>query len=31
MNKILKGINSLNNLIPDDNIPYVIKLKTFSD
>ena len=31
MNKISKGINSLNNLIPDDNIPYLIKLRTLSD
>ena len=31
MNKISKGINSLNNLIPDDDIPYLIKLRTLSD
>ena len=31
MNKISKGINSLNNLIPDDDIPNLIKLKTLSD
>ena len=31
MNKISKGINLLNNLIPDDNIPYLIKLRTLSD
>ena len=31
MNKILKGINTLNNLIPDEDIPYTIKLRTLSD
>ena len=31
MNKILKGINTLNNLIPDEDIPYMIKLRTLSD
>ena len=31
MNKISKGINTLNNLIPDDDIPYAIKLRTLSD
>ena len=31
MNKISKGINTLNNLIPDDDIPYTIKLRTLSD
>ena len=28
MNKISKGINTLNNLIPDEDIPTAIKLKT---
>ena len=31
MSKISKGINTLNNLIPDDDIPYTIKLRTLSD
>ena len=31
MNKISKGINTLNNLIPDEDIPTAIKLKTLSD
>jgi hypothetical protein len=31
MNKISKGINTLNNLIPDDDIPYTLKLRTLSD
>ena len=31
MNKISKGINTLNNLIPDENIPTAIKLRTLSD
>ena len=31
MNKISKGINTLNNLIPDEDIPYMIKLRTLSD
>ena len=31
MNKILKGISTLNNLIPDEDIPYMIKLRTLSD
>ena len=31
MNKISKGINTLNNLIPDDDISYTIKLRTLSD
>jgi hypothetical protein len=31
MNKISKGINTLNNLIPDEDIPTAIKLRTLSD
>ena len=31
MSKISKGINTLNNLIPDEDIPYMIKLRTLSD
>ena len=31
MNKISKGINILNNMIPDEDIPTAIKLKTLSD
>ena len=31
MNKISKGINNLNNLIPDEDIPNTIKLRTLSD
>jgi len=31
MDKILKGINSLNNLIPDENLSDTIKLQTFSE
>ena len=31
MNKISKGINTLTNLIPDEDIPTAIKLRTLSD
>ena len=31
MNKISKSINSLNNLIPDEDIPMTIKLRTLAD
>ena len=31
MNKISKSINSLNNIIPDEDIPMVIKLRTLAD
>ena len=31
MNKISKSINTLNNLIPDEDIPMTIKLRTLAD
>ena len=31
LSKISKGINSLNNLIPDEDFPNIIKLRTLSD